>query len=140
MKYLKKILVLSLLILTIFACGSDDDDDFSNGTDPTSIENLEKIIGTWIFTSRSTNGVPNEIEDPCELFNTFVFTSNQVSIQEHSGETCSEVISTSEGYDINVDILTVGDFTVIIITLNDTTLIVKYQEEGNTITESFTKL
>jgi hypothetical protein len=107
MIYLKKLLVLTLIVLTAFSCGSDDGGDTgNNGSDNVSVDNLSKILGTWFFVLRTTNGVADDLEE-CEQFNSFVFTTNQVSIQEVFGENCSETQSTSEEYSINGNTLNV---------------------------------
>ncbi|MBN4070778.1 lipocalin family protein [Olleya sp. AH-315-F22] len=136
MKAIKKALALSLMIIIAFGCSNSDD---SNGSDSVSQDNLAKIIGLWKFTSSTTNGVIDVIDDPCELLFNLDFTANQVSIQEYSGEGCSTQQSTSDSYSISGNTLNIGGFVVEITTLNNTTLKVQYTEGTDTITETYTK-
>ena len=136
MKFLKATLILLVLTLTTFNCSSSDDNN--NGSDNVSENNLSKILGTWYFVLRTTNGEADVLEE-CEQFNNLVFTSSQVSIQEIFGATCSETQSTSEEYSINGNTLNVGGFVVEIVHLDNVALIVTYMEDGNTFVETYGK-
>ena len=136
MKFLKATLILLVLTLTTFNCSSSDDNN--NGSDQISEDNLSKILGTWFFVLRTTNGTADDLEE-CEQLNNFVFTSSRVSIQEVFGATCNETQSTSEEYSINGNTLNVGGFIVEIVHLDNVALIVTYTEDGDTIVETYAK-
>ena len=139
MECLKNFLILTLIVVTTFSCSSNDDGEAgNNGSDNLSTDNLSKIQGTWFFLSRSTDGVVDPLED-CETFNSFTFEASFVSVQVASGSDCNTTESTAEDYSINGNILNVGGFTVEIITLNSSTLIVGYTEDGDEIIEVYDK-
>lgn len=139
MKLFKNFLILTLVVAIAFGCSSNDDGGAgNNGSDTVSTDNLSKILGTWLFVSSSTNGVVDPIEG-CEQFSSLIFTTSQVSIQEVFGDNCSETQSTSEEYSINGNTLNVGGFIVDIKTINSTTLVVEYTEDGDEITETYNK-
>jgi len=66
MKFLKATLIFLVLTLTTFNCSSSDDNN--NGSDQVSEDNLSKILGTWFFVLRTTNGEADILEE-CEQFN-----------------------------------------------------------------------
>lgn len=132
----KRLLLLIIPFVLLFGCSKDE---MSSGNDDLSKENLEKILGIWTFSGSSTNGTPDTITDPCRLLFNIHFAKGYASVQEYSGTDCIEVQSTSEDYSINKNTLRVGDFTAEIVTLNNTLLIITYNEGGNKIDEAYTK-
>jgi len=140
MKHLKRTLVLILILLTTIACGGDDDDGTgANGTDSVSLDNISKIIGTWKFTSSTTNGVPDSTDEPCQLMRTVEFTIDNAITTEYSGSSCSTQESTYEPWNINGNKLNIGGTKIEIVTLSSESITVKYSEGGDTIVEVFTK-
>ncbi|WP_316660234.1 lipocalin family protein [Gilvirhabdus luticola] len=123
--------------MLVINCSKDD--SLNNGKDDLSVQNLEKILGIWTFKASTTNGVADVILDPCRLLFNINFESTYASIQEYSGDNCSTIQSTSEDYSINRNTLKVGDFTAEIITLNTSTLIIKYNEGSDAKTELYLK-
>ena len=134
MKNLKRLLTLSLLLITIIACSSDDSS--------TTEDNQASIIGTWKFTSSSTNGVADDV-DTCDLLNTLVITSNQVTVTEYWGENCVETDTFTISYTISGNIITITEggetYTSEITTLNATTLSIKDVDEGDIYIETYTR-
>ena len=134
MKKFKKLLTLSLLLITIIACSSDDSS--------TTEDNQAIIIGTWKYTSSSTNGVADAV-DTCDLLNTLVITSNQVTITEYWGVNCAETDSFTISYTISGNIITTTEegesYTSEILTLNETTLSIKDVDEGDIYIETYTR-
>ncbi len=138
MNNLKKLMLITFISLTSFACSSDDD---SGDPDSTS-QNQANIIGTWRFTSSTTNGVADTIDD-CELMDTALFTSSQVTFTYFEGVNCADSESETFNYSINGNTLSAtieGEtFTSEIITLNSTTLTIQDVDGNDTYTETYTK-
>lgn len=137
MKYLKKTLVLSLMIITTLACSSDE---LENGSDQVSQDNIDKLRGSWRLIASETNGTEDDLSGTCELFNTIDFnSSNSMNVNTTSGTNCGSIQSQHEEYSVNGSVLIVGDTTLDILTLNTTTLKVKYRNENN-YTETYSKI
>lgn len=138
MNNLKKLMLITFISLTAFACSSDDDSGDSGST----TQNQANIIGTWRFTSSTTNGVADTL-DVCELMDTAVFTSSQVTFTYFEGTNCSDTGSDTFNYSINGNTLSAtiqGEtFTQEIVTLNSTTLTIQDVDGDDTYTETYTK-
>lgn len=134
MKKFKKALALCFLLITITSCSSDDNSE----TD----DNQASIIGTWKFTSGSTNGVTDSVE-ACDLLNTVVISSNQMNFTEYWGANCTEKDTYSISYTISGELITITEggesFTLNILTLNETTLSIKEVDEGDVYIETYTR-
>jgi len=134
MKNLKKALTLSLLLIVFMACSSDDDSSTE--------DNQASIIGTWKFTSSSTNGVADSV-DACDLLNTLVIISNQVTGTEYWGTDCAEIDTYSFSYTISGKTITTTEggesYSSEITTLNATTLSIRDVDEGDVYMETYTR-
>ena len=132
MKNLKRLFVLSLLLITGIACSDDDD--------TTTEDNQAKIIGTWKLTSSSYNGEFEEIDDCDEIL---VISSTQVTITEKWGVNCEESETDSLGYTISGNTITITEdgysYVSEIVTLTNTTLSVKDEDEGDVYIETYTR-
>jgi len=137
MKIRKIAIVFLLIILTTFGCSSDGED---TGSDQISQDNLNKLRGTWRLVSSTTDDLEDDLSGTCKLFNSVDFySSNSVSVNTVSGTNCSSTESQDEDYIVNGNVLTVGDTTLDILTLNTTTLKVKYRNQSN-YTETYSKI
>ncbi len=143
MKTFKTFYVIAFISIVAFACSSDDD---SSSTQ----ENQAKLVGTWKFTSSTTNGEVDTDNYICDFEETYAINSTTVTISfyedpsEENGPNCQFVDSFTFDYDINGDILSDDEGNSIkILTLNNTTLIFEETEsyEGTTYTytETYTK-
>lgn len=132
MKNLKKLILLTLIVITGYACSSDDD-----GGDSTE-QNRDNIIGTWVLTASSDNGVDNPIEGCDELF-TIIFTASQATFIEYDGDNCENEYTDSVDYTINGNTITVYGYESEIVTLNNTTLTIKDVDEGDVYIETYTR-
>lgn len=129
---LQKLILLTLIVITGYACSSDDD-----GGDTTQ-QNKDNIIGTWIWTASSENGVDYPLEGCDELF-TNVFTATQYSYIEYFGTNCEEEYTDSANYTINGNTITVYGYESEIVTLNNTTLTIKDVDDGDVYIETYTR-
>lgn len=131
---MKKALTLCFLLITIASCSSDDNSE----TD----ENQASIIGTWKFTSSSTNGISDSI-DTCDLLNTLVISNGQMSATEYWGTDCTETDIYSTGYTISGMSISVTEggesYTLEILTLNEATLSIKEVDEGDVYIDTYTR-
>ncbi len=132
MKNLQKLILLALIVITGYACSSDDD-----GGDTTQ-QNKDNIIGTWLWTESSENGVDDPLEDCAELF-TIIFTASQYTYIEYGGTNCEDEYTDSEDYTINGNNITANGFQSEIVTLNTTTLIIKDEDSGIVYLNTYTK-
>ncbi len=136
MKHIKKLILLTFVVLTGFACSSDDD-----GNSLTE-ENLAKIIGTWLWTASSENG-ENIPLDECDLLSTLAFTSTQITDMYFFGVNCGESESFVTNYTINGNTISVVEggetYTAEITTLNSTTLTVKDIDGSDVYIDTYTK-
>jgi hypothetical protein len=136
MKHIKKFILLTFVVLTGFACNSDDD-----GNSLTE-QNKANIIGTWLQTAESENG-ENILLDECELLFTLVFTSTQVTSTDFYGDNCAMTDTFVSNYSIdgnNISVTEEGEtFTSEITTLNSTTLTIEDTEDGFVFIETYTK-
>jgi hypothetical protein len=137
MKHLKKLVLLTFVVLTGFACSSDDD---SSGS--TTAENKAKIIGTWLWTASSENGEDYPLTG-CDLMYKLEFNSSQVTETDFYGVDCADSESFTYNYDISGNTITVtveGEtFSSKITTLNSTTLTIKDTEDDDVYIETYTK-
>ncbi|WNH08138.1 lipocalin family protein [Thalassobellus suaedae] len=134
MKNLKRLLTLSLLLITIMACSSDDSS--------TTEDNQANIIGTWKLSSSSTNGVVDSL-DACDLQTTLEIASSQIDITEYWGDNCVESDTYSISYTVSGKNLTISEsgfsYTSEITTLTSTTLSIKDVDEGDVYIETYTR-
>lgn len=134
MKKFKNVITLCFLLITITSCSSDDNSE----TD----DNQASIIGTWKFTSSSTNGVTDNVE-ACDLLNMLVINSSQISITEYWGADCSETDIFTISYTISGKSITIIEggesYTLEILTLNERTLSIKEIDEGDVYIETYTR-
>ncbi|TGV01571.1 lipocalin-like domain-containing protein [Flavivirga rizhaonensis] len=138
MKTLKLTLLTIITACLTFSCSSDDDS-------PTK-SNAELIIGTWKWTEETEDGT-NEVLDECDLLDTLTFTDTQVSYVSHFKEnqnatTCSSItlndIYSINGNSITSDVELADTNTYEIVTLNSTTLVLKFEETFNNETTVYT--
>ncbi len=144
MKTFKNLFAIAFICITAFACSSDDD----SGSDG---DNQAKLIGTWKFTSSSTDGVVDTDYYICDYEDTLVINSSTVTASYYEdpsgndGSNCQFVDSYMFNYNIDGNMITNTDdgYTSEIITLNSTTFIFEETEtfEGTTYvyTETYTK-
>jgi hypothetical protein len=85
MKTIKLFLLLMLFSFLLFSC-SKSNSDSSDSSDSTAT----KVIGTWKMSSSNYNGMPQSL-DACELMETLVITSTQLSSTEFSGVGCGQI-------------------------------------------------
>ncbi len=125
------------MILTTIGCSSDGQE---SGSDQISQDNLVKLLGEWGLVASSTNGVEDDLSGTCKLFNSIDFySSNSMNVITASGANCGSTQSQHEEYSVNGNVLTVGSTTLDILTLNTTTLKVKYRNQ-NDYTETYSKI
>ncbi len=136
MKNLKKLALITFVVLTGFACSDDDDND------STTSQNQASIIGTWKWVASTQNG-ENQPLDECELLFTLVFNTSQVTETDFYGDNCEMTETDIASYSIDGNSITVNydgeSFTSEITTLNNSTLTVKDTEDGIVFTETYTK-
>jgi hypothetical protein len=144
MKIIKKLFVVAFISIAAFACSSDDDN--SGTTEVTQA----KLIGTWKFTSSTTNGVLDTDFYTCDFEDTYEISATSITITYYwdpsgeDGSNCELDGTYAFNYSINGNTLSndEGESTKVL-TLNDTTLVFEDTEvyEGTTYvyTETFTK-
>ncbi len=143
MKTFKKLFAIAFICIATFACSSDDDSGSTS-------DNQAKLIGTWKFTSSTTNGVVDTDNYICDFEDTWVINASTVTITFYEdpsgmdGSNCQLDGSFTFDYDINGDILSDDEGNTLEIgTLNSTTLILEETEsyEGTTYiyTDTYTK-
>lgn len=139
MNNLKKLVLITFISLTAFACSSDDDSGDSGST----TQNQANIIGTWKFTSSTTNGVIDTDNDPCLTLLTITFNTTQITTIDVFGDNCDQSETYTNNYSISENIISVTDegetYTSEIITLNSTTLTIQDVDGDDTYTETYTK-
>jgi hypothetical protein len=139
-KNLKNLFLILCVAFISFSCSSDDD---SSGDSDTTAQNKANIIGTWKFTSSTTNGVLDTDNDPCLTQLTITFNTTQVSTLDIYGENCELSDTYTTTYSIsgnNINIVDDGEtYTVEITTLNSTTLTIEDSEDNDVYTETYTK-
>ncbi|WP_158237193.1 lipocalin family protein [Aquimarina sp. MAR_2010_214] len=135
---MKKLSLITLLIVTTFISCSKDDD-----ATPT---NQELIIGKWQLTE-ITDSQGSETLNVCDLMDSYEFKSDKTAIYiEHGGETAESCIpyESKETWSISKNILTAKyDKTTedaTILELNETMLKLKYEEEGDISTFTYKKV
>ena len=143
-KIIKQLVCIVFISIAAFSCSSDDD----SGDSGTTAQNKANIIGSWSFTSSTTNGNADEI-NACELMDTATFTSSQVTFTYFEGDNCADTGSDTLSYSIDGDDITISidgeEYTSEIITLNSSTLTIRDTEENGetgetyTYTETYTK-
>jgi hypothetical protein len=133
MKNFKKLCLLTLIVLTGFSCGNDDDNSLS-----ITEQNRANIIGTWKLTSETENGIDIDLED-CELLLTLIFNTTQINVTDFCDP--PEPIAYDYTIDENtLDIIEEGEIiTYEITTLNDTILTISEVDDGFIYTETYTK-
>ena len=140
MNSLKTILLLTFVAIFTFSCNNDDDDNSDNVT----LENQEKILGTWQFTSSTTNGVLDTDNDSCLTQFTVTFNETQVTTIDKYGPNCEMTDTYINTYSINGNTISITDegdtYSLDIVTLNDTTLTISYTEDGDVYTETYAKI
>tara|TARA_R110000751_G_scaffold72902_1_gene147610 strand:- start:19 stop:435 length:417 start_codon:yes stop_codon:yes gene_type:complete len=138
MKTIKNVFIIAFISIATFACNSDDD---SSGD--TTGDNQAKIIGSWRYTSGTTNGAADTLDD-CELMDTATFTASQVTFGYFEGIDCEDTGSETINYTIsgnNISLILDGEtYTSEIVTLNNTTLTLKDSDDGDIYTDTYTKL
>ncbi|WP_438710400.1 lipocalin family protein [Aquimarina muelleri] len=144
---MKKLVLLTLLISTIFtSCSSDDD---NNGITEAN------LIGKWQHTNSIENG-EEAILDECDLMDTIEFKANNVIttmtfytniVVENSQTTttCKEDSSETGKWSLSGEIVTNvfenEPYTGKVLELTNTTLKIEYtdeykDQEGNTVTDT----
>ncbi len=129
MKTLKITFVLAIISCLTFSCSGDD----AASTE----ENKAKIIGTWLLTSETENGVAQPLGD-CKT--TIVITSTQIKITI-SGQNCSETGTATQNYTIDGNTISLtgeggGAYQATIVSISSTTLVIKQVDEENGMTET----
>ncbi|AUP81465.1 lipocalin-like domain-containing protein [Flavivirga eckloniae] len=136
MKTLKLTLLTIITACLTFSCNSDDDSPAKS--------NAELIIGTWKWTEGTQDGVAETLTE-CDLLDTLTFTDTQISYASHEEGTapCATANTFSDTYTIDGNIIT-SDIEIAltktyeIITLNSTTLVLKFEETENNETNIYT--
>lgn len=143
-KTFKKLYAITFICIVAFACSSDDDN--SDAT----VDNQAKLIGTWKFTSSTTNGEADTDYYICDFEETYVISASSITNNYYAdpsgedGSDCQLDGTYAFNYSINGNTLSDDEgYSQEIITLNNTTLILEDTEtyEGTTYvyTETYTK-
>ncbi|WP_025741220.1 lipocalin-like domain-containing protein [Aquimarina pacifica] len=138
---MKKLNLLILLVTTIFASCSKDDD-------ATSFSEAN-LIGTWTWTASEEDGEQYEL-DECDMMDTIIFSSDKTGSETYyysNGDTCEVDFSGAFEWSLSGDTLSVTyledeeTYIPTILDLNETTLILEYsgsyEEDGETIEYSY---
>jgi len=137
MKFLKTTLLITLISLFTFSCTKDESSDAG--------ENQAKIIGKWLLTGETENGIALEIDECASIL---TFTNTQLMSTYYYGENCEESEVYNQEYTIDESTISVIEdgetYSASIVRLTSATLIIKdsYEEEdGETYeyTETYTK-
>ena len=75
------------ILLTLFACGGDKENDSVE-----SIDYKAKILGSWIFIESSTNGIVDDNSGNCKLFNTLFFEPFQANQRKAFNGLCLVIV------------------------------------------------
>ncbi len=141
MKIFKKLYVITFISIVAFACSSDDD----NGSGTTE-ENQAKLIGTWKFTSSTTNGEADTDYYICDFEETYEINATSITIifyadpSGQDGSNCELDGTFSFDYFINSDTISDDEGSSIkILTLNDTTFRFEETEIDEGITYTYTE-
>ncbi|MGJ8667083.1 MAG: lipocalin family protein [Patiriisocius sp.] len=126
MKNLKKLTAILFLCLAVVSCNKDDGD-----SEPT---NAELIIGLFQLQSVTQDGNPFAL-GPCDLLETVRFNESGAFTQTiYSGENCAVITPLNGTYTITDTSITTNvgsDATIVrIVTLNDSSLSVEFNESG----------
>ncbi len=135
---MKNLLYLFLACtITLTSCGSDDDTESSN-------EDL--IIGTWKFTSSSTNGTTDTDNYACNFLGTLEFNNTTMISTYYDGDNCETSETDIATYEIDGNQITVtysgenDTYTATIETLDNNTLSIKDVADGDVYIDTYTKL
>jgi hypothetical protein len=137
MKTLKNLFILTLVLFVTFSCDNDDEEQSEE-------ETTSKLIGTWKFTSSTTDGVPDTDFYICDLLDLLIFTQTTVTSKYYedpsgtNGSNCVETSST-ENYSIDGEVITVNNYSSTIITLTNTKLVFEDIETDGTDTFIYTE-
>lgn len=136
----KRILLLSIVAVSLFGCKKDD--DVVNTTTPTK----EQLVGTWRQTAETTNGVNSwntTSHDACEMDDNLQLKSDNTYTYTDAGTVCSPSGNDSGTWSVSGSTLTVDAFPMQIDNFNGSTLRLKetYSFGGSTFTvlATFTK-
>ncbi|MEH6536387.1 MAG: lipocalin family protein [Psychroserpens sp.] len=137
MNHLKKLFVLTFIVITAFACSNDDDN-----SDDTTAQNQANIIGIWKWVSSTENGTDIPL-DECEILFTLTITSAQVTSTDFYGVDCTMVDTFTVDYTINGNTVSITEegetYTSEITTLNSTTLTIKEVDGSDVYTDTYTR-
>jgi len=144
MKILKRLILVTLISTIAFACNKDDD-----GGGNTTAENQVKIIGTWKYTSSTTNGVVDMNNYICNFEETYEYNASSVINKYYGdpsgddGSNCQLEGTYTVNYSIDGNSLSSTDdgftYTQAILVLNSTTLILQDVDGDDIYTETYTK-
>ena len=139
MKTFKKLYAIAFICIAAFACSSDDD----SGSNEV---NQAKLIGTWKFTSSTTNGVADTDNYICDFEETYEIDATSITIMFYAdpsgddGANCQLDGTFSFDYNINGDTLSDDDGnSVTILTLNDTTFTFEETDTEDGVTDVYTE-
>ncbi len=124
------ILFIALTLVLTTSCSSDDSKPLS-----------ASIIGTWKMISDIEDDDEFVEEGDCDVL--YSFTQNTISIEEYAGSDCSELVPNSDntwaysivnnviiGFDSEEYQGEITNYDYEIIELTETTLKIKYEDEG----------
>jgi len=127
---MKKIALLISLAFIGFSCS--DDEESSSGD----------LVGTWLWTQSFEDGEEYEL-DECEMMDSLIFTSNEVTSTYYYEEDGQCVIDDSEttSYSVSGNTLTSGDYSVEY-SINGSELSItevdSYDSDGDGVDEDYT--
>jgi hypothetical protein len=142
MKILKKLILVTLISILAFGCSDDDDsgDSATNG----------ELIGTWQFSSSTTDGQADNDNYICDFEETYTFTATTITTKYYwdpsgeDGSDCQLDGTYTSNYSRNGNTLMDEEgFSIEIKTLNSTTLVLEdsytYDDVTTIYTETYTR-
>ena len=136
MKIFKRLLMLSLIVLSAMACGEDVEPDLNMGGSQAT------IFGNWSFVSSTTNGIDDTIDEcTAQLVIKFVEAGMGFTRFERSGADCEVGLQITGNFSLSGNNLTIttGQETTTyeIIKLEKKTLTLRSVMGNDTIIENF---
>lgn len=142
MKYLKLPLILLLFTCVVFSCKKDDDGDDA----PVEKTTAELIVGTWRWTSSQLDGEDVPLTE-CDLMDTLTIEASTLSTTSFSSTDGSAPCEADTfgpiPYTISENTVTFtvdGESGVFNIeSVNDTTLVILDEDEGEIFRDTYTR-
>lgn len=119
---LKKILMLSVLAVSLYSCKKDD------APISTNTPSKEQLVGTWKKTAETTNGVNTwntTNYDPCEMDDNIQLKADNTFTYTDAGTVCSPSGTDNGTWSVSGSTLTVDGFPITIENYSGTTLKLK---------------